>query len=76
VNIGSVLTPQWEHIRQRRAPDVPADEFFARSAEKIPLRRFGRPEEVAGVVAFLAGGRASYVTGASVDVAGGAGGHV
>jgi NAD(P)-dependent dehydrogenase (short-subunit alcohol dehydrogenase family) len=76
VNIGSVLTPNWENIRQRRAPDVPAEEFFARAAESIPLRRFGRPEEVAGIVAFLAGERASYITGASIDVAGGAGGHI
>jgi 3-oxoacyl-[acyl-carrier protein] reductase len=76
VNIGSVLTPNWENIRLRRAPDVPAEEFFAKAAERIPLRRLGRPDEVAGIVAFLAGDRGSYITGASIDVAGGAGGHI
>ena len=76
VNIGSVLTPNWENIRRRRAPDVPAEQFFAQAAQQIPLRRFGRPDEVAAIVAFLAGDRASYITGASIDVAGGAGGHV
>jgi 3-oxoacyl-[acyl-carrier protein] reductase len=76
VNLGSIETPQWENIRARRAPDVPAEEFFRRAAEAIPLRRFGRADEVAAVVAFLAGDRASYVTGASIDVAGGAGGHL
>jgi 3-oxoacyl-[acyl-carrier protein] reductase len=76
VNIGSVLTPNWENIRRRRAPDVPPEEFYAREAERIPLRRFGRADEVAGIVAFLAGERGSYITGASIDVAGGAGGHV
>ena len=76
VNIGSVSTPQWENIRRRRAPDAPPEEFFAQAAERIPLRRFGRPDEVAGIVAFLAGERATYITGASIDVAGGAGGHI
>jgi 3-oxoacyl-[acyl-carrier protein] reductase len=76
VNIGSVLTPNWENIRRRRAPDMPPEEFFAKAAERIPLRRLGRPGEVAGIVAFLASERGSYITGASIDVAGGAGGHI
>jgi 3-oxoacyl-[acyl-carrier protein] reductase len=76
VNIGSVLTPQWENIHQRRAPHLPAEEFFRQMAQEIPLGRFGRPEEVAGVVAFLLSERATYVTGASIDIAGGAGGHI
>jgi 3-oxoacyl-[acyl-carrier protein] reductase len=74
VNIGFVITPQWDNIHRRRAPDTPAEEFFAQlAADEVPLGRFGRPDEVAGIVAFLAGDRASYITGASIDVAGGMG---
>ena len=36
-----------------------------------PLRREGRPEEVAGLVSFLAGDESPYVTGAGVDINGG-----
>lgn len=35
------------------------------------LRRFGRPEEVAEVISFLASDRASYINGASIEVTGG-----
>jgi 3-oxoacyl-[acyl-carrier protein] reductase len=77
INIGFVTTPQWDNIHRRRAPDVPREEFFATfAAQEVPLGRFGTPEEVSGLVAFLLSDRAGYITGASIDVAGGMGRYV
>ncbi len=38
---------------------------------QIPMRRAGRPEEVAATIAWLCGSDASYITGAVIDVSGG-----
>jgi 3-oxoacyl-[acyl-carrier protein] reductase len=38
---------------------------------KIPLGRYGNPEEIAAVVAFLASEQAGYITGETIHVNGG-----
>jgi Dehydrogenases with different specificities (related to short-chain alcohol dehydrogenases) len=77
VNIGFVVTPQWDNIHRRRAPELARDEFFEQLAKaEVPLGRFGEPDEVSGIVTFLLSDRASYITGASIDVAGGMGRYV
>ncbi len=45
--------------------------FVASYLEKIPLRRYGQPEEVAHLFAFLASDEASFITGESVVIDGG-----
>jgi NAD(P)-dependent dehydrogenase (short-subunit alcohol dehydrogenase family) len=47
------------------------DQLYAAGA-RIPLGRIGQPEDIAGVVAFLLGSDAAYMTGQSVAVNGGA----
>jgi NAD(P)-dependent dehydrogenase (short-subunit alcohol dehydrogenase family) len=77
VNIGFVLTPQWKNIHQKRAPELSEDEFFDQMAQsEIPLGRFGTDTEVSGAVAFLASERATFITGAALDVAGGMGSYL
>ena len=39
--------------------------------ERIPLGRFGAPEDIAAAVAFLAGSEAAYITGQTLVVDGG-----
>jgi 3-oxoacyl-[acyl-carrier protein] reductase len=64
---GSIVFPggSW-HRRQLEDPSGIAD-FVAR---ELPFGRFGRPEEVGAVVAFLVSPRASWISGASVPVDG------
>jgi 3-oxoacyl-[acyl-carrier protein] reductase len=64
---GSILFPggSW-HLRQQEDPAGIAA-FVTR---ELPFGRFGRPEEVGAVVAFLVSPRASWISGASVPVDG------
>lgn len=62
VSPGTIETPMVDHLLAKRG-----DEILSR----IPLGRFGRPEEIASVIAFLCSDAASYITGETIIVSGG-----
>jgi NAD(P)-dependent dehydrogenase (short-subunit alcohol dehydrogenase family) len=68
IHPGAILTPMWEPMlgegEQREAA------LAALSAD-TPLKRFGRPDEVAAIAIMLASDEASYVTGAEFNIDGG-----
>ena len=67
---GPIVTPIFERTN---LPKEAVDEFAKQIRERNPMKRFGQPEEVASVVAFLASQDASYITGAEINVDGGVG---
>jgi 3-oxoacyl-[acyl-carrier protein] reductase len=64
---GSILFPGGSWDRRRREDAAGIEEFVRR---ELPFGRFGRPEEVGAVVAFLVSARATWISGASVTVDG------
>jgi len=47
------------------------DEVLQKMRDQVPLRRLGKPEEIADIYAFLASNEASYINGAVIEVSGG-----
>lgn len=67
---GPIITPIFG---KTGLPKEAIDEFSKEIVAKVPMKRFGQPEEVAATVAFLASQDASYITGVEINVDGGAG---
>ncbi len=70
---GAVETAMWEQIDREwgALEGLAPGEAWKRRIEPIPLGRPERPEDVASVVAFLAGPDSDYMTGQAVNVDGG-----
>jgi 3-oxoacyl-[acyl-carrier protein] reductase len=80
---GTILTRNTQNVMQAHAQAVglteAGDALERRMATEVwpnPLRRFGRPEEVAAAVCFLASNQASYISGTTLRIDGGMGSTV
>lgn len=56
---------------QSKMTEVLSDEVKQKMLDQIPLKRWGQPEDVARVVAFLATDASSYITGQTLTISGG-----
>ncbi len=75
---GATATGRLEAIINNKVSKTGAakDDVEKEMLEEIPARRFGKPEEIAAVVAFLASPAAGYVNGTSIPVDGGRTGSI
>jgi NAD(P)-dependent dehydrogenase (short-subunit alcohol dehydrogenase family) len=70
VSPGPITTPIFGRTG---LPKEALDEFATTVKAKVPMKRFGEPEEIANTVLFLASPEASYITGIDINVDGGLG---
>ncbi len=68
VNPGPVNTPIFGKVGM---PEEQLNGFAAAMQNRIPLKRFGEPQDIAKLVAFLASDDASFITGAEYNIDGG-----
>jgi len=68
VNPGPVSTPIYG---KTGLPKEQLDNFTAAMLDRIPLKHFGKPEDIANLVAFLASDEASFITGSEFNIDGG-----
>ncbi|OYV01070.1 MAG: short-chain dehydrogenase [Burkholderiales bacterium PBB5] len=76
LNMGWIDTGQWDRHYREMPAGTPRDAFDAMVLKVVPLGRFGRPQDVTGMALFLASEHASFISAASIDIAGGMGGQI
>jgi len=59
------------YIGTKMVMEIPKDVLDSKIIPQIPMARLGKPEEVAGLVAYLASDEAAFLTGANIAINGG-----
>ena len=59
------------YIGTKMVMEIPKDVLDSKIIPQIPMARLGKPEEVAGLVAYLSSDEAAFVTGANIAINGG-----
>ena len=78
ITVNNILTGYFDTERlnslmrlQAQQKNIDFEMFKQQTADTVPMKRFGKPEEYGFLVAFLASGYASYITGTSIPIDGG-----
>jgi len=78
ITVNNILTGYFDTERleeinrlQAENKNIPPDHYKEKMKSDIPVGRFGRPEEFAHLVAFLASDYSSYITGTNIPIDGG-----
>lgn len=79
ITVNNILTGSFDterlrslHQKQAEQNGVDLEEWRKQAADKIPMKRFGKPEEYGFLAAFLASEYAAYITGTNIPIDGGA----
>ena len=76
LNMGWIDTGQWDRHYREMSPTISREEFLRMATKVVPLGRFGKPEDVVGMVLFLCSELANFITAASIDISGGLQGQI
>lgn len=76
LNMGWIDTGQWDRHFKEMPPGCTREEFDEMVLKVVPIGRFGKPEDVAGMALFLSSEYANFISAASIEIAGGMGGQI
>lgn len=73
ISQGYIMTPRLESIAEKNSKklNIPLEKAYDQLKQGIPAKRFGKPEEIGYLVAFLCSDEASYLNGTNIQIDGG-----